>query len=65
MFINVEHPSTEVGLHGEEVGLQGVQAHKKWPKDFSGKFGEIRAKILRIPKNLPAPTDRQTSLFNI
>jgi len=24
-------------------------------EDFSGKFGEIRAKILRTPKNLPAP----------
>jgi len=23
---------------------------------FSGKFGEIWAKILRTPKNLPAPT---------
>jgi len=23
---------------------------------FSGKFGEIWAKILRIPKNFPAPT---------
>jgi len=27
-------------------------SHKK----FSGKFGEIRAKILRTPKYLPAPT---------
>ena len=24
--------------------------HKKWPKKFSGKFGEIRTKILRTPK---------------
>jgi len=31
-------------------------SHKKWPKNFSGKFGKIRAKILRTPKNLPAPT---------
>jgi len=23
---------------------------------FLGKFGEIRAKILRTPKNVPAPT---------
>jgi len=30
----------------------GQQAHKS----FSGKFEEIRAKILRTPKNLPAPT---------
>jgi len=29
---------------------------KKWLKNFSGKFGEIRAKILRTPKHLPAPT---------
>jgi len=28
----------------------------QWPKIFSGKFGEIRAKILRTPQNLPAPT---------
>jgi len=25
-------------------------------KNFSGKFGAIRAKILRTPKNVPAPT---------
>jgi len=31
-------------------------SHKKWPKIFSGKFEEIRAKILRTSKNLPAPT---------
>jgi len=30
--------------------------NKKWPKTFLGKFGEIRAKFLRTPKNLPAPT---------
>jgi len=30
--------------------------HKKWPNNFSGKFGEIRAKIFHTPKNLPAPT---------
>ena len=29
---------------------------KNCPKSFSGKFGEIRAKILRTLKNLPAPT---------
>jgi len=34
----------------------GLHKHKKWPKIFSGKFEEIRAKILRTPKNLPAPT---------
>jgi len=27
----------------------------KVPENFSGKFGKIRAKILRTPKNLPAP----------
>jgi len=32
-----------------------IHSHKKWSKIFSGKFGEIRAKILRTPKNLPAP----------
>jgi len=26
------------------------------PKRFSGKFGEIRAKSIRIPKHLLAPT---------
>ena len=31
-------------------------SYKDLPKDFSGKFGEIRAKIFRIPKNLPTPT---------
>jgi len=25
-------------------------------KDFSGKFGKVRAKILCTPKNSPAPT---------
>jgi len=30
-------------------------SNKKWPKHFSDKFGEIRAKIFRTPKNLPAP----------
>ena len=29
---------------------------QKAQKNFSGKFGEIRAKILRTSKNLPAPT---------
>ena len=29
---------------------------KNCTKNFSGKFGEIRAKILRTPKDLPAPT---------
>jgi len=28
---------------------------------FSGKFATIRAKILRTPKNLPAPTPLQLS----
>jgi len=30
--------------------------YKKWPKILSSKFGEILAKILRTPRNLPAPT---------
>jgi len=38
-----------------EVIHNTVVMHTKWPKIFSGKFGEIRAKILRTPKNLPAP----------
>jgi len=29
---------------------------QKVAQNFSGKFGEIREKILRTPKNLPAPT---------
>ena len=31
-------------------------SHKEMPENFSGKFGEIRSKIFRNPKNLPAPT---------
>jgi len=31
-------------------------SHKKWSKNFSGKFEESREKILRTPKNLPAPS---------
>ena len=31
-------------------------SHKRLSEDFSGKFKEIRAKIFRTPKNLPAPT---------
>ena len=34
---------------GENLWAKGVQ-------NFSGKFGEIRAKIFHTPKNLPAPT---------
>jgi len=33
-----------------------IYLHEKWPKNVSGKFGEIRAKFLRTPENLPAPT---------
>ena len=29
---------------------------KNCPKSFSGKFGEIRTRILRTPRNLRAPT---------
>jgi len=35
-------------------GLHEKNSHKKWSKNFSGKFEEIRAKILRTPKNLPS-----------
>jgi len=31
-------------------------SHKVLPGNFSGKFREIRAKIVRTPKNWPAPT---------
>jgi len=31
-------------------------SHKELPESFSGRFGEIRAKIFRTPKNLPAAT---------
>ena len=40
-------------------------SHKKWPKRFSGKFGEIRAKIFRTPKNLPDPTPRPVAAGGI
>ena len=36
-------------------GLLEKMFAQKWSKNFSGKCGEIRAKILRTPKNLPAP----------
>ena len=32
-------------------------------KNFSGKFGEIEAKILRTPKRLPAPTPMTGDIF--
>jgi len=49
---------------GENLWAKGVQK-------FSGKFGEILAKILHTPKNLPAPTpivrpfDSEPSLLTI
>jgi len=30
-------------------------SHKKLTKNISGKFGEIRAKTYRTPKDLPVP----------
>jgi len=39
-------------------------SHKKWPKIVSGKFGEIRAKILCTPKNLPAPMPTVESIIS-
>jgi len=43
-------------LFYSENGLHEKNSHKKWYKIFSAKFEEIRTKILRVPKNLPAPT---------
>jgi len=42
---------TKKGLHN----LCGRICRQKLYKNFSGKFGEIRAKILRTPKILPSP----------
>ena len=43
----------KVGVHN----LCGKNySHKELPENFSGKFGEIRAKIFRTPKTLPALT---------
>jgi len=47
------HENVFFGGHPKN-GLQYSQ--KTWPKSFSGTFGEIRAKILRTPRKLPAPT---------
>jgi len=38
------------------VYLRQIFLGKNCTENFLGKFGEIRAKILRTPKNLPAPT---------
>ena len=38
-------------------------SQKKWPKIFLDKFGEILAKILCSPKNLPSPTRGVRTLF--
>ena len=48
-----------------KYGLHAI--HKKWLKIFSGKFGIIRAKIVRTAKNLPAPTPMLPALpaFNV
>jgi len=35
-------------------------SHKELPETFSGKFEDIRAKIFRTAKNLPAPTPVRT-----
>jgi len=34
------------------MGFMRKHSHKRWPKKFSGKFGEIRAKILRKTQKL-------------
>jgi len=35
-------------------------SHEAWNKNLSGKFGEIRAKILHTHKNFLAPTPMNT-----
>jgi len=45
--------------------LHEKYSHKKWPKIFLGKFGEIRAKILRTPKKLPAPTPMCRPMWSV
>ena len=42
--------------NGAQYGLHEKIFAQKIAQKFSGKFGEIRAKILRTPKNLPAAT---------
>jgi len=70
MFINVEHPSTEVGLHGEEVGLQGrrwgcrgCKRTKSGPKIFRASLGKFGQKSFASPKIcLLLQTDRHLYL---
>ena len=41
----------------------GENCRQKSQNNFSGKSGEIRAKILRIPKILLAPTPMQITTY--
>jgi len=46
----------------EEIVVQtssGKDAHKELPKNVSGRFGEIRAKMFRTLKNMSSPTPMQ------
>ena len=52
------HPKK--GLHD----LWGKKFVSTVAQNFSGKFGKIRAKILRIPENSPAPTLVVLNLFS-
>jgi len=42
----------------------GENCGQKEHKSFSGKFGEIREKIFRTTKNLPAPTPMNCYIEN-
>ena len=57
------HMKTFLWRSSQHVCLR-KRSHKKWPKSFSGNCGEIRAKILCTPKNLPAPTPMNQSIWS-
>jgi len=48
--------------NGAQYGLHEKIFTQKVAQKSFGQFGEIRAKILRTPKNLPAPTPMQCGI---
>ena len=44
---------------------EGKYSHKILPEKFSGMFKEIRAKLFRTPKNLPAPAPMVCAVGNL
>jgi len=54
-FFELRDTTKYQGTPGLQIFV-GENPRQKSHKTFSGKFGEIRAKILCNPQNLPAPT---------